>query len=170
MQWVIRIIDTVSDWIGKIFCWLLLVLVFVTAYEVFMRYVMQKPTIWAWDLNIMIFAAITFLGGGYALLHKGHVTVDVFVLNLTPKKRAVVDIITSTLFFVGITAIMVQGFDIFKMSWMAREKFPTIWAPPYYPMKFLLPLGCFLLLLQGISELLKNINVIRGRNDGEKGV
>ncbi|HDP24144.1 MAG TPA: TRAP transporter small permease subunit [Deltaproteobacteria bacterium] len=170
MQWIIRAIDSINEWVGRILCWLLIPLVCITAYEVFMRYVMKQPTIWAWDLNIMIFAAITFLGGGYALLTKGHVTVDVFTLNLAPKKRAILDIVTSSVFFFGLTVLMIKGFDIFMMSYSVKETFPTIWAPPYYPMKFLLPLGCFLLLLQGISELLKNVTIVLGKNNGKTGV
>ncbi|MGC9325785.1 MAG: TRAP transporter small permease subunit [Desulfomonilia bacterium] len=158
-----------SEWIGRIFCWLLIPLVCITAWEVFMRYVMQKPTIWAWDLNIMIFGAITFLGGGYALLTKGHVTVDVFTMSMAPKKRALLDIITSVVFFFGISTLMIKGYQMFLMSWKVKEKFPTIWAPPYYPMKFLVPLGCFLLLLQGVSELLKNINIVLGKNNESTG-
>jgi len=164
MRWFIRIVDSMSEWIGKIFCWLMIPLVFITAFEVFMRYLVKRPTIWAWDLNIQIFAMITFLGGGYALLEKGHVTVDVLTLNMPPRRRAILALFTSFFFFFGIGALMIGGWEMFMMSWKANESMPTIWAPPYYWMKLLVPLGCFLLILQGISEFLKNIYILFGKN------
>ncbi len=169
MRWYIHAVDTLSEWIGRILCWLMVPLVFVTAFEVFMRYVMKHPTIWAWDVNIQIFAAITFLGGGYALLTKGHVTVDVFTIKMNKKKRALLEIITSVVFFFGMGVLMIKGWQMFLMSWKVKENMPSIWAPPYYPMKFLVPLGCFLLILQGISEFLKNLDTILRKDNEEKG-
>jgi len=164
MRWYIRTVDTMTEWIGNILCWLLIPLVFITAFEVFMRYVMKQPTIWAWDVNIQIFAAITFFSGGYALFTKGHVTVDVFTLRMEKRKRAILEIITSFFFFFGIIMLMIKGYEMFLMSWSVKENMPTIWAPPYYIMKFFVPLGCALLLLQGISEFFKNLYIIAGKN------
>lgn len=164
MRWIIRTIDTMNEWIGRIFCLLLVPLTCITVFEVFMRYIMKKPTIWAWDLNIIIFAVITFIGGGYTLLTKGHVTVDVFTLYMTPRKRAIIDIITSIFFFFGIGVLLFYGYEMFLMSWKVKETFPTIWAPPFYPMKFMVPLGCVLLLLQGLSELMKNVYIALGKD------
>ncbi|WP_028325268.1 TRAP transporter small permease subunit [Desulfatirhabdium butyrativorans] len=165
MKWYIRIVDGISEWIGKIFCWLMLPLVLITAFEVFMRYVMKQPTIWAWDLNVMIFAAITFIGGGYALLEKGHVTVDVFTIHMNRRNQAILSMITYLIFFIGIITLMVGGWEMFLMSWKVKETMPTIWAPPYYWMKLLLPLGCLLLILQGISEFLKNLYIIFDKDE-----
>jgi len=165
MRWFVHTVDTMNAWIGKIFCWLMLPLVFITALEVFMRYVAKRPTIWAWDVNIQIFAAITFLGGGITLLEKGHVTVDVLTINMAKRSKALLDIITSAFFFFGIGALMYGGWEMFLMSWEAKEAMPTIWAPPYYWMKLLVPVGCLLLLLQGLSDLLKNIFILLNREE-----
>ena len=169
MQRYIHIVDSISEWIGRVFCWALIPLVFITAFEVFMRYIMKHPTIWAWDTNIQIFAVITLIGGGYTLLTKGHVTVDVFTINMSERKQAILAILSSFFFFFGIFVLIIKGWDIFIMSWKVKETMPTVWAPPYYPMKLLVPVGCFLLLLQGISEFLKNINTILGKNNKGKG-
>lgn len=165
MRWFIRTVDGMNQWIGNIFCWLMMPLVFITALEVFMRYVVKKPTIWAWDVNIQIFAAITFLGGGYSLLEKGHVTVDVLTINMQKRNKAILDIVTSAFFFFGIGALMYGGWEMFMMSWKCKEAMPTIWAPPYYWMKLLVPLGCLLLLLQGLSDLFKNIFIFIGKEE-----
>ena len=163
MQWYIRIVDKMNEWIGKVFCWLMLPLMCITVFEVFMRYVLQRPTIWAWDLNIQIFAAIIFLGGGYALLEKSHVMVDVFTINMGGRKLALLNLITSSFFFFGMVVLMIGGWEMFTMSWKVKEAMPTIWAPPYYWMKLLVPIGALLLLLQGISEFIKNLYILFGK-------
>ena len=157
MRVIINIIDKTNEWIGKAVSFLLIPLVLITAYEVVMRYVVQRPTIWSWDLNIQIFAGIIMLGGGYTLLHKNHVVVDVLVTNMNPRKRAVLDLLTSVFFFMGMIVLLLGSWEMALMSFTARETMPTIWAPPYYTMKMLIPIGTFLVILQGISELLKNI-------------
>lgn len=160
MTFIIRIIDKTNEWVGKIVGFLLIPLVLITAFEVFMRYIVQKPTIWSWDLNIQIFAAIVMLGGGYTMLNKGHVVVDVLVINMKPKNRAILDLITSIFFFLGIIVLLIGGWEMAMLSLKAKETMPTIWAPPYYTMKMMVPIGAFLVLLQGISELLKNIILV----------
>ena len=96
--WV-RFADTVNKWIGRTVSFLLLPITFITSFEVFMRYVVRSPTIWAWDLNIQLSATVILLGGGYTLMEKGHVAVDILVMNMSPKRRALLDLITSPFFF-----------------------------------------------------------------------
>jgi len=167
MQFFIRIVDKTNGWIGKAVSLLLIPLVLITAYEVVMRYIVKHPTIWSWDLNIQIFAAIIMLGGGYTLLQKGHVVVDVLVMNMKPKKRAILDLITSSFFFLGIIVLILGGWEMAWMSLKAKETMPTIWAPPYYTMKLLIPVGAFLVFLQGISEFLKTLIIVFSKK-GEK--
>jgi len=85
------------------------------------------------------------------------VVVDVLVINMDARKRAILDLITSLFFFMGMIVLLAGGWEMAWLSFKARETMPTIWAPPYYPMKMLIPVGTFLVILQGISELLKNI-------------
>lgn len=160
MNSVIRFIDKTNEWVGKAVSFLLIPLVLITAFEVVMRYIVKRPTIWSWDLNIQIFAAIIMLGGGYALLNKNHVVVDVLVMNMNARKRAILDLMTSIFFFMGMIVLLAGGWEMAWISIKARETMPTIWAPPYYTMKMLIPAGTFLVILQGISELLKNIIIV----------
>ena len=162
MRSFIRAVDAINNIMGKISAALMAPLTLVTAYEVIMRYIVKRPTIWAWDLNTQVFAAIVMLGGGYTLLHKGHVVVDVFVIKMSPKKRAWLDLLTSIIFFIGILVLMIGGWEMAWMSIKAGETMPTVWAPPYYTMKMLVPVGSFFVLLQGVSEMLKNILFLLG--------
>ena len=165
MQFFIRTVDKMNEWIGRAVSFLLIPLVLITAFEVVMRYIVKRPTIWSWDLNIQIFAAIVMLGGGYTLLQKGHVVIDVLVINMKPRKRAILDLTTSLFFFLGITVLILGGWDLAWMSLKVRETMPTIWAPPYYTMKMLVPVGALLVLLQGISEFLKNLIIVISKKE-----
>jgi len=167
MQILIRSIDTLNEWVGKIASILMIPLVLIAAYEVVMRYVFNSPTIWAWDLNIQIFAAIIMFGGGYTFLHDGHVRVDVLTIHLSEKAKDVLDILTPIFLFVGTSALIVLGWDMAWMSFQIKETVATVWAPPYYIMKMFVPVGAFLLFLQGISDLLKKLIKIFGSSDQE---
>jgi TRAP-type mannitol/chloroaromatic compound transport system permease small subunit len=159
----VRLVDGISEWAGKLASLLLIPLVLITCFEVFMRYVVSMPTIWAWDLNIQIFAAIVMLGGAEALRKGAHIVVDVVVDKAKPRTRALLDLITSPIFFFGMLVLLAGGWNQFSLSWKFRETMPTVWAPPYYTMKFMVPLGAFLLILQGVAEFWKKLEVIRDR-------
>ena len=157
MRAYIRIVDAISRVAGYIAAFLLVPLMLITAYEVFMRYVVESPTIWSWDLNIQIFAAVIMLGGADTLRRKGHVVMDVMVQNLAPRKRAILDLCTYSIFFFGVVVLLWGGWDQALISIKAKETMPTVWAPPYYTMKTLIPLGALLLLAQGVAECFKNL-------------
>jgi len=157
IQAYIRIVDAMNEWIGKISCFLLIPLTAITAFEVIMRYVFSRPTIWAWDLNIQVFAAIVMLGGGYTLLKDAHVSMDIVVLYLDRKKKAILWILSCPFLIIAGLVLLFGGWKLAYASWTAREMMPTIWAPPYYTMKMLVPIGGLLVLMQGISSLFKNI-------------
>ena len=73
MYRIIRIIDIINEWSGKIFSWLFLPLTFIVVSEVIMRYIFNDPIIGVWDISGIIQALIVVFGGGYAMLHKSHV-------------------------------------------------------------------------------------------------
>ena len=80
------IIDNVVDWTGKMVGWLIIPLCFLVAYDVIIRYIFNSPTVWAWDINTQLLGAMVALGGAYALLHDGHVGVDVISVLLSRKE------------------------------------------------------------------------------------
>jgi len=100
MEKILHVIDAINDWMGRIAGWLLVPLSFLVLFDVILRYVLNMPTIWVWDVGVQIQAAIVVLGGGYALLHKGHVSVDIFISKLSTRKRALLDAIMC-IFLVG---------------------------------------------------------------------
>jgi len=167
MRLYIRIVDKLNEGIGTLVSFLMIPLVLIASYEVMMRYIFNRPTIWAWDLNIQIFAAIIMLAGGYTLLKGDHVCVDALVHNMNPRNRAIMNLLTPIFIFIGCGVLMVWGWDMAWMSFQMRETMSTVWAPPYYIMKMLVPAGALLLILQGLSEFFKNLIIIFSKDEKE---
>ena len=154
----LRIIDTLNDTMGKLFSFLLLPLMAIVTIEVVARYIFNSPTLWAWVVNIQIFGAILVMGGGYALLHKMHVSVDLVVQHLSPRARALVNLFSSTLFFLVVSVLLWQSSMAALHSLSIREKYTySIWQPPIYPLKMLIPIAIFLLFLQGVASFLRDL-------------
>ena len=97
---VLHFIDNVSEWSGKIFSFAGLVLVGVVLSEVTCRYLLNNPTEWVYETSLYIFGAMFMIGGAYTLLHGGHVNVDIVHTRLSPRARAITDIVTFVFFFI----------------------------------------------------------------------
>ncbi len=100
---------------------------------------------------------------GFGLLYGSHVSVDVFTMILSKKKKAVLSIISYVVFFFPFCIICVwQGYLFAATSWAMKETTWSVFAPPVYPVKTVILISFSLLLLQGISECIKNIYIIKG--------
>ncbi|HSR13121.1 MAG TPA: TRAP transporter small permease subunit [Thermodesulfobacteriota bacterium] len=153
-------IDKVAEWSGRIVSYLAYPLVGGVAYEVVARYVFNAPTEWAFDMTYMLYGSIFMLGAAYTLLHKGHIRTDVFYGRWPPQKQGKIDTLMYIfLFFPGMIFFLWAGWDYAAHSWMTNEKAGNSpWMPIIYPFKTVIPLTAALLLLQGVSELIKSIN------------
>lgn len=160
MDTFIKIVDNINEYVGRATSFIIPIIMLIVSLEVVMRYVFDSPTIWAWDINIQLFALVVFLGGGYTFLKKGHVNIDILYGRLSSKGQAVLDIITAPIFF------LFMGILLWKLGGMALqsveegEVMSTILAPPIYPLKILVTIGVLLFLLQGIASLLQSIKVL----------
>jgi TRAP-type mannitol/chloroaromatic compound transport system permease small subunit len=160
---VLRSIDTINERVGKAASYIILAILAIAALEVVLRYVFNRPTIWAWDVNIMLMGAVTVMSGGCILLTGGHPSVDIILRILSPRARAMVELVTFLLFFLGIGVLLWQsGIDAWN-SILTREKLNTYFAPPVYPLKILWPIGVFLLLLQGVAKAVRDIMIFLSR-------
>src|SRR5438105_11420523 len=96
---LIRAIDEVSYWSGKIFAWLILGLTLVVSIEVFKRYILNAPTAWIFDLDAMLYGTLFMMCGAYALSQDGHVRGDFLYSNMKPRTQAALDLALYFLFF-----------------------------------------------------------------------
>jgi prepilin-type processing-associated H-X9-DG protein len=163
-----NIIDNVVDWTGEMVGWLIFPLCFLVAYDVILRYIFNSPTVWAWDINTQLLGAMVALGGANALLHDGHVGVDVITTLLSRKKEIMVKLVTSLFFFLGSGVLLWTGFEQAVISVKTREVDFTYFAPPVYPLKVLIAASFLLLFLEGISKFIRNIMAYRQREEGNQ--
>lgn len=155
---LVRFLDSVSEWSGRIFGWLVMVVCGLSVYEVITRRFLGKPTIWTNEVTGYIFCAVVLLLMGYTLLYKGHANVDLIYERLSPRTQAIVDIITYVV-FVGLFVVVffVDAIRFAATSWAMMERSPSALNAYVFPAKTMLPVGAFLLLLQVISNLIKRI-------------
>ena len=150
-------IESLSVWVGRAFRWCILVLTLSVSYEVFMRYVLNAPTVWAFDMMIQMYGALFLMAGPYALAQDAHVRGDVLYRLFPVKWQARIDFTLYLLFFFpGILALFWFGLEIAADSWRYEE---VSWNSPariqIYFFKTLIPVAGFLLILQGAGELVR---------------
>lgn len=150
-------IESLSNWIGKAFGWCILILTLSVTYEVFVRYVLNKPTVWAFDMMIQMYGALFLMAGAYALAQDSHVRGDVLYRLFPVRMQAFLDFILYLLFFFpGIIALAWYGAEIASDSWGYKE---VSWNSPariqIYFFKTLIPLAGGILFLQGLAELVR---------------
>lgn len=151
----IHAIEGLSQWVGKAFGWCILILTLSVSYEVFVRYVLNKPTVWAFDMMVQMYGALFLMAGAYALAQDAHVRGDVLYRLFSVRWQARVDFVLYILFFFpGMFALFWYGWEIAKDSWRYEE---VSWNSPariqIYFFKTLIPVAGFLLMLQGLAEM-----------------
>jgi TRAP-type mannitol/chloroaromatic compound transport system permease small subunit len=156
-------VDSLSAWIGKAFAWCIMVLTFATCYEVFMRYMLNAPTAWAFDMAVQMYGALFMMAGAYTLSRNGHVRGDVIHRLLPIKVQASIDLVLYIIFLMpGAVALIWYGYEFAADSWRYKE---VSWSSParvqIYFFKTLIPVAGFLVLLQGIAEAYRCVICIR---------
>jgi len=158
LKGIIKFIQFISEWSGRIFSTTILILMVFSCYEVFTRRVLHAPTIWTHEILSYFFCASVMLLMGHTQLHKGHANVDILYARFSPKTQAMIDALTFV-FFMGFFALVffTDALNFATTSWAMQERTPTAFNPIVYPAKTLLPVGAFLLLLQGLADFAKSI-------------
>lgn len=162
-------VDTLSEWTGKFFAWLIIVLAGGLVYEVVARYIFSAPTFWAYDMSYMLCGTLFMMGVSYTLHHHAHVRIDVFYAMLSPRGKSIVEICLYLLvFFPLIVVFLVKGLEYTWFAWEIKEAaYRSAWRPPIYPFKAVLPIAAFLLLLQGVADFVRHlVFVVRGKQLG----
>lgn len=159
----LHFIESLSAWTGKAFAWCILVLTLSTCYEVFVRYVLDDPTVWAFDMSVQMYGALFMMAGAYALSQDAHVRGDFIYRLMTVKTQATIDLVLYIIFFLpGVFALTYYGYGFAADSWFYKE---VSWSSPsriqIYFFKTLIPVSGVLLLLQGLAEIVRCIDCIR---------
>ncbi len=174
MRKIITHLDNLNEWVGRTFAWSSTLLVWVIFGLVLMRYGMGVFSQKASELTTYFFAISFLLASGYAFKNDNHVRVDLFYAKWSDKRKALVNLIGGVFFlFPWCIASIIVCFKYAKTSFLRGEvSDQPSGLPAVYMLKFILLLGFILLLIQGVSSILKAIEVLRGNdhyNEGEEG-
>jgi TRAP-type mannitol/chloroaromatic compound transport system permease small subunit len=162
MQRLLLLVDRFSTFMGHLFSWLIVALTALITWEVYSRYVLNKPHAWSLDAQIMLYGTLFMLAGAYTLAKNGHVRGDVLYGFFQPRTQATLDLILYVVFFIpGIVALTYAGWQFAQESAAIREQTFSADALPIYPFKFGIPLAGALLALQGIVEIVRCLRCIK---------
>ena len=157
-----RAVTRLNIWIGKVAAWLIVPIFVLLMADVSMRYLVGSAAIWTAEFAQLIFGAYAVIAGGYLLVERAHVNVDIIYGKFSRANKAVVDLATSFLFFLFLAVLIWQGVD---MAWDSAAKFErssSLWNPHIWPVKVIIPVAAVLLLLQGLVRLASDIRTVMG--------
>lgn len=160
----IHFIDRITEWFGKAFAWCVVVMTFATGYEVFVRYVLDDPTSWSFDLSYMMYGTMFMMAGAYTLSRNGHVRGDFLYRLWKPKTQATVEIVLYFLFyFPGVLALIYAGWRYAGRAFNGTD--PSRWevsvyspaGVPVFQFKAVIVAAGILLLIQGVAQVCRCI-------------
>ena len=154
-----KLIDASSDLIGRSTAWLTVGMVLLMALIVALRYLFQTGSIAMQESVIYVNALIFTLGAAYTLKEQGHVRVDIFYNRLGVKQKALVDLLGGLVFLLPFAGFIIwESWDYVSVSWRIKESSAELSGLPYvYLLKATIISLALLLIIQGISEILKAI-------------
>lgn len=147
---------------GDITSLLIYPLLIVVVYEVFMRYAFNSPTTWGFEATTFLYGLHYMFGLAYTDVYDGHVKVDIFTSLASEKVQAFLRVLTNLVLFMPVAVCMaIWGIKFAYVSTTGMEVNSTSWAPPIWPLKILMALCLVFLLMQGIANLIKDINALK---------
>ena len=156
-RWIVRHIETISNWTGRITCFLLIPVMLSMVYEVVARKLFIAPTDWAYDTSRMFSGAMFMLGAGYALMRGVHIRADFLYRDWSRINQARVDTVLYLLFyFPAMLFFFWLSTEFTVKSWLTWERsMDTALMAPLAPARTAMPLGALFLILQGVAELVR---------------
>lgn len=164
---VLKSIDWMSEMAGSLGKWFAFLLVLVGSFDAVSRHFFNAPTIWAYDTLCMAGGVIYLLGASYDYKHDAHTRVDLLYSKLTPRVQAIVNIISSLILFFPLMIVMLKLSITWAIkAWVGNEvMFNSFWYPPAAPYRTVFALGLFLMILQALAVLVRNIHfAVKGEN------
>jgi TRAP-type mannitol/chloroaromatic compound transport system permease small subunit len=161
MRWFVYAVNFISEWSGKIFSYLWIAAILIAVQEAIRRYVFLSPTAWGMELAIYLCATVYMMGGAYTHYHKRHVCMDIVYCRFSPRVRAMLDMITFPIFCSFIVVLLWSGTHRTWMAILNEQGSGSAWNPIIWPIFLMIPLGAFLVLLQGTVKFIENLAIVR---------
>src|SRR5690242_20816153 len=158
-----RGIDALNEHLGRLVYWCVLIMVLVSAGNATSRYALNMASN-AWlELQWYLFALVFLFCSGYTLLHNEHVRIDVVSSRLSRRTQVWIDVLGFLFFLLPMSLfIMWLSWPIFMNAWRSGEISGSAGGLIRWPARLMIPVGFFLLSLQGFSELIKRIAYLKG--------
>ena len=162
----LSIIDKINEWVARLVSWAIILIIGSTAYEVVMRYVFSAPTEWSFEFNYLLHGVYLMLLGAFTYAVRGHVNVAIVYARFSPRRKAVIDLITAPVLFFFMAIMLIYGGQFALQSVAFRETLSSAWAPPIYPVKLIIPVAAGMLILQGSAKFIRDLHIaLTGRED-----
>lgn len=159
----VRIVDQVNYRVGRFAMYLIYVLGAVLLASTVSRIVTGAQFSWAIEMSQFILSAYYLLGGAYAWQQGAHVRMDLFYQNFPPRRRAWTDALTVLCVIIYLAVVFAGGISSTNYAIVYKQTNYSAWAPVLWPIKVIMTTAIFLMLLQAISSLIKDIAEIRGK-------
>jgi TRAP-type mannitol/chloroaromatic compound transport system permease small subunit len=166
---IANLIDRLNHRIGRGAAWLTLAMVLIGSYNAIVRYVgrhfqLDLSSNAYLELQWYLFSMVFLLGAAYTLRHHEHVRIDILFSRFSQRTQAIINLTGHIIFLLPFCAVILWlSWAPVSNSWAIREMSPDPGGLPRYPIKALIPLAFLLLLLQGISDTIKQIAFLRGQ-------
>ena len=160
MRKLLALFDSTNTWIGKVVCILSLVVAFIISYEIFVRQVLVKPTVWVSEATVFGCGLLYLLGGAWTLKQDGHVRVDMLYHGLSRRGKAMIDCVTYFAFLLYIIVMIWASWLYMEQSIAVRETTMSPWDPIIWPFKIALVAALVLLLLQQTAKFVRDLYYI----------
>jgi TRAP-type mannitol/chloroaromatic compound transport system permease small subunit len=161
-----RGIDFLSEWIGRSIMWLVLAAVLISAANAVMRKAFSIGSNAYLEIQWYLFAALFMLGAGFVLLRNGHVRIDFISARLSKRTTTIIDIVGILIILIPFCVMMIDlSWPLFHRAWVSGEVSQNAGGLIRWPVLLLIPVGFALLLVQGVSELIKRIAFLTGHAD-----
>ncbi len=165
MTALVRVIERLTGSSGLLVAWIVLPLILASCYEVFARYALNAPTIWAFELGYMAMGVHAMIGAAFALRERAHIRIDIFYVHFSSKTKAIIDTAGYLLLFMPVICWVSLGlWDYWVEAFVNNDHSgQSAWNPLIWPFRLSFFIGFFLLALQGLAELIKCFQFLTGR-------
>ncbi len=164
---VFRAVDLASIWAGKAVAWLLVVLILALTFDTFMRYLFDKPTVWAFDVAYLVGGTIMLMGMAWVTTRREQVRVDVLYARYPPRVKMAVDAVLNIFLFIPVFAMLLQRAIPRAIYAFTNQEFSEVgfWRPLLWPYRWMLVVALLLWVVATIVWIIRDLHKLRTGED-----
>jgi len=159
----VRYIDSMNRAVGKFTMYMVLGMIGILLFETVSRTFFNHPWIWTVETAQFVMAAYYLIGGGCSLLIAGHVRMDILYERWSAKRKAIADVITTSILVLYMVVLLDGSIAATLYALTYGQVNYTSWAPPLAPIKIIMTLGIVLMILQVVSQFIKDLAIATGK-------